>query len=263
MIRRLAKYARKSVELLWCFGHDALQYALHNTDSPLIDSFKRKDYQTIVEAHKIEKGLSLPRTRHNFGRSVITHLFSQMDTIAQLSTVSKNMTFGALHEYGKLHEVQTDDELLQALRQHDKLNSKDYKGGTEIVSPYKISSSRTQCLLSARRSCRDFSAEVVPSGPIYDVIEKASRAPSQCNRQSVRLKLVQEFSLVQEILSVQGCARGFAEDVSNLFIVCGDLAAWRGPQQRNQCFVDGGLLGSYLLLSLTDAGLESCALNWP
>ncbi|WP_374120414.1 hypothetical protein [Mesorhizobium onobrychidis] len=73
------------------------------------------------------------------------------------------------------------------------------------------------------------------------MVRLAQGAPSQCNMQATRVYLYQGRHQIDQILALQGGARGFSQSISNLAIVTSDTRAWRGSNQRNQIYVDGAL----------------------
>jgi len=113
-----------------------------------------------------------------------------------------------------------------------------------------------------RHSVRQFSKEDVDLSLIDEAIRIALKAPAVCNRQYSRAVVIADSGLVQEILRMQGGARGFAEDVNKVIVVTTPLSHFWGAAERNQAWIDGGLFAMSLLLGLHAQGLGACCLNW-
>ena len=76
-------------------------------------------------------------------------------------------------------------------------------------------------------------------------------APSQCNRQSVRLHYYSDPNQIQSLLELQRGALSFSDEICNLFIVTSDQRSWFGSAQRNQSYVDGGIFREFFYFHLT------------
>jgi nitroreductase len=115
--------------------------------------------------------------------------------------------------------------------------------------------------LRSRKSVRDFSEKKIELETLRSAVEVAKFAPSQCNRQTVKLYYTSENSKLKKFLTLQGGANGFSESVPGVVVVASSLKGWLGANQRNQCFVDGGIFAHQLLLSLNASGIDACPLN--
>lgn len=85
-------------------------------------------------------------------------------------------------------------------------------------------------------------------------------SPSVCNRQSVRVHVFTEPSVIAKAQKLQGGMTGY-EPPPVLALVTSDLAAFSGSSQRHQPFIDGGLFAMSLLNGLEYYGLAACSLN--
>jgi len=263
-----AKYAIKSLKLFMEYMGDMIIYMKYNNFSPLPEKSIRQKYQLLINAHKIEKGLSLSNPRPLFGKDVIYEIASLHNSTSNGNSMEKAMAKGAITEYAKLFENELKNDRLLNSTTSDIIKSnilnqtKDSLGGTTLIDHCKlISSDDAEAFLTTRHSARVFSKDPVSKELIDRIINISRSAPSQCNRQSVRIHIYQNYQQVQKLLGLQGGSRGFSEEVGNLFIVSSDITGWQGPQQRNQCYVDGGLQAMMTLLGCHAVGIAACALN--
>lgn len=238
---------------------DAFVYMRYNNDSPFADASERANYRLRIQAHKIEKGLSLPRPKMMFGSIALQSIVDIIRGGNVKSPAAFGMALGVVKEYEEVHSC--DLGMLPLMRAKYVDGSEYFVGGTKSADFLRINAEEAKRFLCSRNSVRRFSCECVAAEVVGSIIEVAKYAPSQCNRQSVRVRNIQDFELIQRVLALQGGATGFNEDVHNLFVVSSDLAAWQGPQQRNQAFVDGGLFSSSLLYALHAHGIAACPLN--
>lgn len=262
------KYTIKTLKLLKEYLGDMVSYMQYNNYSPLVDKKVRNRYKLIINAHKIEKGLSLLMPRVLFGKEAIAEIHQLDQAFGNEFSMERAMAKGALTEYAKKFPENLEKEtvlkamVMQIASTDVPIELQDHFGGLSTVDKDDfISAEIAEKFLKSRHSARAFDRRPVPRTVIEKTIDISKFAPSQCNRQSIRVHVYQDYEVVQKLLDLQGGARGFSEEVGNLFIVTSDLTAWQGPQQRNQCYVDGGLQAMMLLLACHAIGLNACPLN--
>jgi nitroreductase len=114
----------------------------------------------------------------------------------------------------------------------------------------------------ARHSIREFSTEPVDASLIKECVGLAMRAPSVCNRQPWRVYCVTDKEKIHDLIEIQGGGRGFSKEVDKLLVTSVDLAEFYANGERNECYVEGGIILQSLLLCLHGKGLGACPLNW-
>ena len=235
----------------------------HNYNSPLEAGAKRLYYQIVIVSHTIEKGLSLENPRPGFGKKKIEQLIGLMDRYdGTLGDFPVAMARGALSKYVSHHrELGIQDPVLDRVEAFVATSREQVDcvetGGLKLIDGAVAGATA----LDRRFSCRAYTMEQVSEHRLREIIARAQRAPSQCNRQSTRIHCYQDPSDIRRLLTLQGGSAGFVESVPNLFVVTSELAAWGGPGQRNQAYVDGALFSMCLMLACVDAGLQCCPLN--
>ncbi|WP_137922407.1 nitroreductase family protein [Hydrogenophaga sp. 2FB] len=246
---------------------DALLFLRFNSYSPFVDKSKRAFYKIIIEAHTIEKGLSLPAPKLLFGRDKIRFVMNALSRydIAH-SPVPAHMSLGALEAYVAFHaQAGTSDPLLDEIATYLKTWEaklpKPWMGGTRDYTFDTQPPGTLQQLIASRSSIRALRPTPIPGEQIVEAIALAQQAPSQCNRQSSRVHVYQDPARIQELLALQGGSRGFAPSVGNLFVVSSEICAWGGPGQRNQAYVDGALFAMCLMFACRSMGWGACPLN--
>ena len=240
----------------------------YNTYSPFEERNRRFFYRITILTHAIEKGLSLNHTRPLFGQQKIHSIMDMIQTYdRKFSTFPLEMVRGALEEYLCLHQKLgiADpflDEVETFLSDTVCLADIEPSGGIKLdVAVSKTNRQENLAFLRTRFSCRSFAPEVVPALLVETVVAAAQWAPSQCNRQSVRVHAYSNRDTICEMLIEQGGAKGVYEGVYNLFVITSETTAWGGVGQRNQGYIDGGLLAYGLMLSTHAYGIATCALN--
>ncbi len=246
---------------------DAVLFLRFNSYSPFVDKSKRAFYKIIIEAHTIEKGLSLHDPKLLFGKEKIRFVMKALSRYdIGHSPLPAHMSLGALEAYVNLHATAglSDpllDEISGYLKAWEARLPKPWKGGTRDYSFNGQPPGTLGHLMASRSSIRTLRPTQLPHDQILEAISLAQLAPSQCNRQSSRVHAYQEPVRIKELLALQGGSRGFAESVGNLFVVSSDICAWGGPGQRNQAYVDGALFAMCLMFACRSMGWGACPLN--
>ncbi len=260
----------KIFRFAWEYFYDLLITLRYNCYSPFENKQVRLYYKILIVAHAIEKGLSLSNPRLFFGKAKLRYMLRMVDEYdGNFSGFPLEMASGAVRDYISIHEGKGGDVILDELHASLSEGSKLYgyapKGGYKRSEELRLISEdeRDTCLdfMRSRYSCRNYEPKVVPEELVERIVELSQTAPSQCNRQSVRIHCYQKKEHIERLLKLQGGTSGFTERVYNLFIVTSEITAWGGYGQRNQGFVDGGLFGQSLMLACHAHGLVSCGLN--
>lgn len=263
MLSKLAKVTGIFSEAL----RDAVMFLRFNAYSPWVDQSRRAFYKILIEAHTIEKGLSLPNPKLLFGRDKVRFVMAALSRYdLRHSPVPAHMSLGALEAYANFHaRAGASDPLLDEiagyLKTWEARLPKPWQGGTRECSFSGQPPDGLQQLIASRSSIRALQSAPLPSDRIVEVISLAQQAPSQCNRQATRVHVYQDPARIQALLALQGGSRGFAESVGNLFVVSSEICAWGGPGQRNQAYVDGALFAMCLMLACRSMGWGNCPLN--
>ena len=225
----------------------------------------------VVEAHTIEKGLTMPEKKPVFGREKVLTIIGLCENYLRMSYDKTDPRFvyvlGILNEYKGYHQGIAD--MKDVTLKIDNLTSKVNGGKIEdIRQTYSIRSedyfadknSPFDIFARSRHSCRNLS-EPVDEVTLWKALDLSMTAPSTCNRQSHRVHILQSDDAKQKILEIQSGNRGFGHLVDKFILVTSDLSDWPGGHQRNAPYVDGGIYVMNLLYSLHQYGIAACTLN--
>jgi nitroreductase len=250
------------------FYADMTTYIRYCGVSPMQDATKRRYYKLLIEAHALEKGLSLKSPRPLFGRSKLAFLMKELERYdLSYSLFPAEMAAGVFDTYVRTHREQNiSDPLLDELEGYISKLSTSVElvrsgGLRHFETAYEFNNLMPQSFLTSRFSNRAMSKEPLSCDVIADAVQVAQATPSQCNRQAAQAHFYQDSIKIAELLALQGGANGFAQDVGNLLVISCDLSAWGGAQQRNQVYVDGALFSMSLIYALHAAGVATCPLN--
>ena len=225
----------------------------------------------IFYAHSIEKGLSHDNMRLGFGSTKLTALIKNLDQY-ELNGYSKDgkayqNALSVIKHYCDIHDSHDYDYLSRNLipkRYIQLANNADLSlGGVVYINKKdKLNNSRKPFseIISKRYSIREFSRESVPISVLQEAIEISMKTPTVCNRQSMRVRIIKNGTIIQNVLEKQGGFTGYPAPPV-LLVVSTDTKTFINITERNQVYVDGGLFSMSLLLSLESLGLAACPLN--
>lgn len=239
----------------------------HGMPSKYQDAHLESDI--VRKYHVIEKGLSMPEFRPNFGKALVQELVQDLKNYyrrgATQTRIDSNQiaaSLAALNAYRDRH-IQLGYDLGNLL---DGLifDSKSYEAGGVCKYIPALSGDYYQLfrISKARCSVRSFNTTVIPSpSDLLRAMDIARNAPSVCNRQTCRVHAY-TGEIVASILALQNGNRGFGHRIPMVLIITSDLRHFTGAVERNQGWIDGGLFAMMLLLGLHTTGIGSVALNW-
>ncbi|WP_164509985.1 nitroreductase family protein [Lacticaseibacillus porcinae] len=234
--------------------------------------FPEDDEETIKAAllfhtHAIEKGLSHPNFRPNFGHTALASLASLSSKYVASGYSVDAFEFqnylSVLKAYKERHE-----HLNISTPYFDKLfRHVGYRNATDMAGVSTISRDSSECrkinyldLMQCRHSVREYSDEKVLKSQIESAASCLPLTPSVCNRQPWKVTTMMDSEKISTILKLQGGFKGYNLPPA-LSIISTSDASFRGIDERNEPYVEGGLVLMSYLLGLTAENLASCTLN--
>lgn len=222
--------------------------------------------------HSIEKGLINKPIRYQFGKVKVKKLSKFLKIWLKRNYELENTQFIAgccvLVKYHQLHREKEMDISDIISREEIALFSPfaiENNGGTisfKADEYFRFAESPFESFSNSRKSVRHFSGKWVPVELIEQAVKIAGNAPSVCNRQSIRVKMINSKELTRDILKIQAGLNATADTVKQLLIVTGNLNVFVSEVERNQMFVDGGIFLQNLLYALHYKKVAACGLNW-
>ncbi len=264
IIRKLLKNSKlvKTRYLNFLYKYDYkrfIEYSSTYNETPAVLAARLR-----VLIHTIEKGLSLPQVKKNFGHEKILEIIRLYEAY-KISPCKEDLSVIELAE-GLLaayiaHCTACGDDIAFIPEKYRNLGKNHNNAGTICVSGGKKLGLDFKEFAVARHSSRQFKDETVDDAIIEQVVELAQTAPSACNRQSVRIFAITNKEKIQRVVRLHGGMRGFSLP-SVIFVVASDLSAYLNEGERDTPFVDGGIFLMNMLYSLEYYNLASCPIIW-
>ena len=224
----------------------------------------------VIQYHVLEKGLTMPNRRLNFGHQAILTLAASCEHFLRDFGEAPQVThaIGTLRAYDALHDATTHAEdpafweaFTAALNRLPKVPPA-IEPHVSRETFYAANKADFATFARSRRTLRHYSGPL----PIERIRAAAAlafeTAPSACNRQHVRLRCISDHDIRDKILTMQGGARGFGHLADKLLILTADLDDTCIITEHNDVYVEGGIFLMNLCYALHYHQVAHCILNW-
>ncbi|MGD8779530.1 MAG: nitroreductase family protein [Ignavibacteria bacterium] len=253
------------------FIYDYLNFIIHSSIF-VINTENKIEGKIGFYYHSIEKGLINTPIRFNFGKVKIKKLIELLNLWLKKKFDTENSQFIAacsvLIKYYELHnsnKINLSEIISSTEIDRFKTYAKISLGGTiefRDKDYFKFAESNFDLFSNSRHSVRHFNSKEINLHDLIKVMDIAKNYPSVCNRQSVRVKIVNNKDVTKEVLKLQNGLNTTAETVNQLLVVTSNINYFLSEAERNQLFIDGGIFLQNLLYSLHFNKISACALNW-
>ena len=221
----------------------------------------------MIRSHVLEKGITMPERRLGFGydrvRALISKVKKYLDQYGA-EEVFLQAAIADLKQYRDIH-VEAGFQLPE-----------DIDKGISSFLPFLVVDD-ANCFVTtreeyfkpcdnfadfaeSRHSVRWFADSPVDEDKLMAAIHLAQTAPSACNRQSTRVKIVSSDAGKLLCQSLQHGNRGFGDKADKWLLITTDLGDW--PHNNvEMAYIDAGIFTMNLLYALHHYGFVACTLN--
>ena len=232
----------------------------------------------VMVIHTVEKGLTMPHARTNFGHERI------LDIIRLTNIISDRYpTVDGSHCFEVLYALETLDDYIAFHWERKVVITPDIlKAIEDLAAKHSYTLQRTSfrqyrftretffngadadfCTFAkSRHTCRYYCDKEIPDEVFQKVAEIAQTAPSSCNRQTCKFYVIKDLKLMDKVLAIQGGNRGFGETATATIVITSRLTAFSDVQERNQPSINAGFYGMNILYALHYYHVGACVLNW-
>lgn len=228
--------------------------------------------RVIMGYHVLEKGLTMPRRRLDFGHAAVLNLIGHIEDFEKNYGTDEpqvNHAVGCIKEYFELHVAAGFDQT-KDISFWNQVKSFCVAHGS-IASSRQVEMSREEFFANNEASFPAFAASrhtlrhyegVVEIERIKNAVKLAMTAPSACNRQFVKVYCVSNHEMRDRLFRLQNGNRGFGSDADKVLVVTVDLCGSRWAEERNDLFTNAGIFIMNLCYSLHYNKIAHCILNW-
>lgn len=231
------------------------------------------EVKIIMHYHVIEKGLTMPNRRLEFGKPVLCNLIDLILRYeANFTNHSPHVDYaiGVVKEYDKLHADSGCDRTVDGAfwSKVESFVSGHLANQSSKQFHFKRSEFYAQTgapfadFASARHCVRHYSGTPVSREKLEAAVKIACTTPSACNRNHGRVHCIADKNLCLEILKTQGGNRGFGHLADKVLIVTSDMKCQISARERNDDYVNGGMFLMNLCYALYAQEIAYCILTW-
>ncbi|MDR2833890.1 MAG: nitroreductase family protein [Streptococcaceae bacterium] len=225
----------------------------------------------IEQSHIIEKGLSHIDFRYGFGELKLNEIRKTLDLYNE-NDFSKlqseyQLALSCLNEYKKKHEEMGGtpkffNQIFSKYMHEIDTSIEGIAGSSIVFKTEKVNNKRKdyKTLVENRVSIREFENSKVDLSLIEQVISLSKNTPSACNRQSARIKIITNATIINKTIDIQGGFKGYSPPPL-LALITIDSHCFASPREKNQGYIDGGLFAMSFLNNLEYVGLGACPLH--
>lgn len=220
--------------------------------------------------HIIEKGLTMPEMRLGFGQPKLINLIDKCAAYQKkydTSNIQYLHALGVIAEYKKVHEEHNfplEESLVKKINNLLE-KEKEVKITQQLIKTkenyFEHQFASFDNFSNSRHSIRNFSGEVNIQ-QIEEAIRLAQNTPTACNRQPIRVHIIENKELIAEAFKIQNGNRGFGHLVDKLLVITADISSYQDSEERNLPYVDGGMYTMNLLYALHFNKVAAIPLNW-
>ncbi|WP_392447287.1 nitroreductase family protein [Capnocytophaga canis] len=243
------------------------------TSGDLYQNQDKLKARIVMNAHSIEKGLSLKNIKLGYGKSKILMVMRDLECYYKNFNDKELVLFylsivEAYLEYNKSKNVE-DQDILDAYMKMKQVLDSDTKHLDHLIGGY-FKTSRDKIHLYGkidyynfvrnRHSIRNFTGNQIDIALVNKALEIAQYTPSACNRQPWGNHVFIDKEKINQILDFQTGARQFKEDITCVIMVTSKYSSFFGGEYH-QPYVNGGMYAMNLIFALHSLGLGTTPLN--
>lgn len=274
MIALLKEYKRKFnqyIVIKKAYKNDFKQYFKWQYNNPDVKTKNAFEAKILRQAHILEKGMSLSHPREKFGVQKAEELIALIDNFISLGFKIKKSApvtnaLGVLCSYLEFHKARgfEPESVIRGFEKYKScLADVNENGIVKMTKEILMDETKKEFpeFFKSRHSIRQFSDRKVDVEDIKKAVGLAMKAPSACNRQSVKTYFYTDENVNAKLGKLIAGNTGFEGEVSNYLIVTSDMSAFYDSFERNQTYVDGGIFAMALVQALHYYGIASCILQ--
>ena len=254
IVKQIKEYRMKKL-----IKYDQERFLKYSFGKKDLTAYNQVEARLTKEYHSIEKGLSYKELRLGFGKQVLENVLNLMKEYRQkdfpLDTHVYQTALSNLRSYIAVHDEAgfNVDHLKKEMAELETDMPDSCTGGVLYKTKKEVTQQSKQdfkTFSESRHSVRDYSDEPVDMAVLEKALELAKRSPSACNRQSWKIRVVEDPKLKKTIQKNQNGNRGFGDYIDKFIIITADVQYYDRIRERNQANIDGGMYAMNLLYAL-------------
>ena len=261
LLRRFVKRLKIYKEYLY----DAGEYSKYYLE--IAEHEGNPKYRIMLLVHSLEKGMCMPNLRP-FGQQKAVQLKEILQSVGRKEDMEFEYDLGISTLFSWVSFFQEngweEDNTVESVKAFLSGKAITHDAGRKIFL-YPRSALETgqftETVLS-RHSVRDFEDGELDKGDIEYALQLFVEAPTACNRQMCKIYLVKKPTVIDLLNKTVLGVGGFNKSTMHYFIVTYDIAAFDFFGERNQGYLNAGLVAMNFANGLHARGIGSCFMQW-
>jgi nitroreductase len=250
--------------------YDAWFMSSHLLDGGRASSHEQ--YRIMLRVHSLEKGMA-HRSPRSFGAAKATALTQMLMNSSDETrgSTAYNMGVSVLASWRDFHQERDDrnqstlDLVELFLSDECEGYSTNFRAGVRAIfdrDPDSWKDLPFADFVATRHSTRRYSGQSVSEHDLGEAVELAMLSPSACNRQMVRLHVIDDPARKRLLYDTLHGTGGVDFDSCRLGVVTYDSRSLEFYGERNQGYLNAGLFAMTLVYALHWKGIGACLLQF-
>lgn len=236
-----------------------------------LETYEKIESEITLKYHSIEKGFLFNPVRFRFAKEKVRELIALMNrdlvrpNYTRLQIQASTNILCKYYEFHQENNIDITDYFTFDNYLHFKgelINDLGSKKKHTYDNFFSESESNFLRFSSSRCSIRNFTGEKIPRSTLERIIDLANNAPSVCNRQPVKIYVLEKKELIDEILKIQGGLKGYSDTLNQLVVLTSSRSYFYSTGERNQLYTDGGMYLMNLLYAFHYYKIGACPAHW-
>ncbi len=235
------------------------------------DKNRNYDYHMLMLVHNIEKGMCMPYLRP-FGEEKILMLINMISAY-EIKNQDKDasvykMAVSIVFQWKLFYEkhgwsIKSYEIVSTFINNHADIEKLDVGYEIKKFEELKLDAPPSfESVLTTRMSVRDFEYRPLADDDVEYCVRMAQCAPTACNRQMIGIVQVSSRDKCDLISNTIYGSAGISKNSVTYFVVTYDINALDYYGERNQGYLNAGLVAMNFANALHSRGIGSCFLQW-
>lgn len=237
-------------------------FLLSNSYNIRVNTRDKLMVNIMLGMHSIEKGLSFPKKKSNWGKTKALGLCTNIEKAFVLYGEDERLQIAMSVLDNYLKDPYSCKEEVLVSRISNLLNARFFgivKAGVKPISYPQFTASVEQILefYKTRSSVRYFSNEPISSEELSKVEAILSSTPTACNRQTCKT-YAYRGEICRKIIDNQLGDQGWCYNADTVFVVTANGSYFNSTFESKEAYIDGGMYAMNLCMALHMLKIGSC-----
>lgn len=253
----------KKIKIYKEYMNDASDYSKHYLE--IAEKNGNTSYRIMLLIHSLEKGMCMPNSRP-FGQQKAVKLKNLLEQYSEKAAFEYKLGISTLRAWVCFfdeHEWK-NDKTCEQIRSYLVDKKSEYEAGYKVYPAPKeiLVEANFERVLLSRHSVRDFQDREIEKDDLNFALQCFIEAPTACNRQMCKVYQVKDKDVKNLLHKTVLGVGGFNHNTMTYFIITYDMAAFDFFGERNQGYMNAGLVAMNFVNGLHFRGVGSCFMQW-